>query len=130
MYLIPVIALAIGVILGVAIVGPAPGIWGTYLALACLAGIDSLLGGIRTAMEQRFHADVLVTGFVANTLIAFGLGFLGDQIGLDLFLVAALVLGSRIFQNLSLIRRLLLTRYQDAKARKRLQQQQEIPRDL
>jgi len=50
------------------------------------------------------------------------LAWLGDRIGIDLFLAVALVLGARIFTNLSLIRRYLLTKWQDAKERKRLQQ--------
>ncbi|MEA2552274.1 MAG: hypothetical protein QOJ65_450 [Fimbriimonadaceae bacterium] len=93
-----------------------------YLAVACLAGLDTVLGGIRSGMEGKFHTDVFVTGFISNILIAFFLAWLGDKIFINLYLAVALVLGARIFTNLSLIRRFLLTKWQDARERKRLQQ--------
>lgn len=119
------VALAIGLfvpdLLGLA---PLAGMEGMYLAVACLAGLDSLCGGLRSVMEGKFHTDVFVTGFIANIVIAFFLAWLGDQIGVNLFLAAVLVMGSRIYTNLSLMRRFGLTRIQDARARKALQEQQ------
>jgi small basic protein len=96
-----------------------------YMAIACLAGLDSLCGGIRAAMEGKFHNDVFTTGFFANIVIAFFLAWLGDQIGINLFLAAVIVMGGRIYTNLSLIRRFLLTKWKDARERSRLQQQQQ-----
>ncbi|HSV72153.1 MAG TPA: small basic family protein [Chthonomonadales bacterium] len=81
-----------------------------YLSLAALAGLDTLLGGIRAGIEGRFQDDVFITGFVLNTLLAAGLAFLGDKIGVDLFLAAVVALGTRVFLNLSLIRRYFLNR--------------------
>jgi small basic protein len=121
-FLLPIIALALGVSLAVLLkVGPQGGLTGQYMAVACLAGLDTILGGVRSGLEGKFTNEVFVSGFVSNIVIAFFLAWLGDRIGLDLFLIVALVLGARIFQNLSLIRRYLLTKWQDAKERKRLQ---------
>jgi small basic protein len=50
-----------------------------------------------------------LSGFVVNTILAAALAYLGDQIGVDLFLAAVVVLGGRVFLNLSLIRRYWLT---------------------
>ena len=94
-----------------------------YLAVGCLAGLDTVLGGVRSGLEGKFHTDVFLTGFVSNIVIAFFLAWLGDKIGVNLSLAVALVLGARIFTNLSLIRRFLLTKWQDAKEKKRLQQE-------
>ncbi len=94
-----------------------------YLAVGCLAGLDTVLGGVRSGLEGKFHTDVFLTGFVSNIVIAFFLAWLGDKIGVNLSLAVALVLGARIFTNLSLIRRFLLTKWQDARERKRLQQE-------
>ncbi len=44
-----------------------------------------------------------------NTILAGALAYLGDRLGVDLFLAAAVVLGGRMFLNLSLIRRYWLT---------------------
>jgi small basic protein len=122
-YLLPVIGLAIGALIAVLFqVGPQGGPIGLYLAVACLAGLDTVCGGIRSGLEGKYTNEVFVSGFVSNIVIAFFLAWLGDRIGIDLFLAVALVLGARIFTNLSLIRRYLLTRWQDAKERKRLQE--------
>src|SRR2546423_15435483 len=81
-----------------------------YLSVATLAGLDTVLGGVRAGIEGRFQDDIFVSGFVLNTLLAAGLAFLGDKIGVDLFLAAVVVMGQRVFLNLSLIRRYYLTK--------------------
>ncbi len=122
--LVPIVALIIGALMAMQFVHPVTGASGQYLAVACLAGLDTVCGGMRSGMEGKFHTDVFVTGFISNVLIASFLAWLGDQIlYINLFLAVALVLGSRIFTNLSLIRRFLLTKWQDARERERLQRQ-------
>jgi len=126
MILIPILALIAGIIIGILFRGPVPGIAGTYLAVACIAAIDTICGGIRSGLEGRFHQDIFITGFLSNVVIAFFLAWLGDRIGINLFLVSALILGGRIFTNLSLIRRFLLTRWQEERERKARQAQQPV----
>jgi len=111
---LPIIALLIGVLVPQFFgLPPVPGVGAQYLAVACLAGLDSVCGGIRAGLEGKFHNDVFATGFVSNTVIAFFLAWLGDKIGINLVLAAVVVLGWRVFTNLSLIRRHALTRWQD-----------------
>jgi len=88
-----------------------PSDYAPYLSLATLSGLDSILGGIRAGIEGKFHVDVFVSGFIFNTLLAALLAYLGDQIGVDLFLAAVVTLGGRMFLNLSLIRRYYLTQW-------------------
>ena len=114
MILIPVFALIIGAIIAKMLNLGVPGVLGTYLAIACIAGLDTVLGGIRSAYERKFQTDIFVTGFVANVFIAFFIAWLGDKIGTNLYTVGALVMGMRIFSNLSVIRRYLLQEFKDA----------------
>lgn len=124
MILIPIFALMLGAFLGFAFHAPAiPGAYGQYLAVACLAGFDTICGGIRAGLEDKFRQEVFITGFISNVIIASFLAWLGDQIQIDLFLAIAFVLGARLFTNLSLIRRYGLTKWQDARERRRLQAQ-------
>lgn len=81
-----------------------------YLSVAALAGLDTVFGGVRAGIEGRFQNDIFASGFLLNTLLAAALAWLGDQIGVNLALVAILVLGSRVFLNLSLIRRYYLNK--------------------
>jgi small basic protein len=120
--LLPVIAALLGALIAlVSRVHPVPGEAGQYLAVACIASLDTVFGGVRSGLEGKFNLLVFMTGFFSNTLIAFFLAWLGDKIFVNLFLAVTLVLGARIFTNLSLIRRFLLTRWQDSVERKRLQ---------
>lgn len=92
-----------------------------YLSVAALVGLDTVFGGVRAGIEGRFQNDIFVSGFMLNTLLAAGLAWFGSRIGVDLALVAVLVLGSRIFLNLSLIRRYYLNK----RAMERSRQQEE-----
>lgn len=120
MILIPILALIVGIALASGI-HPVTGDAGRYLAVACLAGVDTICGGIRSGLEGKFHAGIFMTGFFSNILIAFGLAWLGEKLFIDLTLAVALVLGARIFTNLSLIRRYFLTRLKDQQDYRRLQ---------
>ncbi|MDX2066250.1 MAG: small basic family protein [Fimbriimonadaceae bacterium] len=118
MILIPLIALFIGAILAILInVGPVRGVGGQYLAIACLAGLDSVLGGIRSGLEGKFETNLFVTGFLSNILIAFFMAWLGDQIYINLFLATTFVFGQRIFDNLAKLRRIFLTWLDDRRRR-------------
>lgn len=122
MILIPILALIVGAAIGVLLrTGPVQGPTGQYLAVACLAGLDTVCGGIRSGLEGKFSTDVFLSGFISNVIIASFIAWLGDQIYINLFLAIALVFGKRILDNLSLVRRFMLTRYRDAKERQRLQ---------
>lgn len=114
---LPILALVVGFLCVWLSRWAVPGDYASYLALAALAGLDSVFGGIRAGLEGKFHTDVFVSGFIANTLLAASLAWLGDQIGVDLLLAAVVALGGRVFLNLSLIRRYWLTQTSVARRR-------------
>jgi small basic protein len=107
----------IGVLLGLLVAAPLPGVVGMYIAVACLAGLDTVCGGIRSSLEGKFDGGIFMTGFFSNMVIAFFLAWLGDRIGINLFLASVLILGGRIFVNLSLIRRYLVNRWRESRER-------------
>lgn len=124
-YLLPIVMLIVGAVIATTLrMGTIPGFVGQYMAIACLAGIDTICGGIRSGLENKFRTDVFVTGFFSNMIIAFFLAWLGNRIFIDLFLAVGLVLAARIFTNLSLIRRFALTKWSDALEKKRRQSAQ------
>ena len=115
MIFLPIFALLIGILIGLRINLPMTGIIGNYLAISCMAAMDAVCGGLRSALEKKFQTDIFISGFIANILIAFFLAWLGDRIGLDLLLAIAIILGGRIFTNISIIRRYYLLSYNDKK---------------
>jgi small basic protein len=124
-WLLPIVGLVAGAALGSAAFNVfqwhIPAEYAMYLSLAALAGFDTVFGGIRAGIEGRFQNDVFVSGFILNTILAAILAWVGDHIGVNLALVAVLVLGARVFNNLSLTRRFYLNRL--ALARKKLQEE-------
>lgn len=119
MFLIPIFALIVGVLIGSFFAFPISGGLGIYLGVGVVAGLDSVFGGWRSALEGKFQNDVFLTGFVTTVIIASALAWLGDYIGINLFLAAALVMCWRIFNNLSMIRRYALNRWYDARDRRK-----------
>jgi len=105
----PVLALLMGLVLGFGMFyyfdWHIPAVYAPYLSVAALAGFDTVFGGLRASFEGRFQTDIFASGFVLNALLAAGLAWFGKSFGVDLGLVAVIVLGMRIFNNLSLMRR-------------------------
>ena len=92
-----------------------------YVGVAALAGLDTLLGGVRAVLEARFKSELFVTGFIFNILLAIGLVYLGTKLGIEIYLAAVVALGGRVFANLSIIRRHYLARLSDAKEKRSME---------
>lgn len=107
---LPAIGLIIGVIIGTFAPVSMPMEYAKYLSVALLASLDTVFGGLRAGMEGRFDNLVFITGFFTNALLAAGLVYIGDRIGIDLYYVALLAFGIRVFQNLAVIRHHFLKR--------------------
>lgn len=107
--MIGVIALLLGLLLGL-IFQPEIPLWvQPYLPIALIAALDAVVGGGRAAIERRFSDKIFVVSFSANVFIASGMVFLGDQLGIgsQLSTGVLVVLAMRIFVNASAIRRLI-----------------------
>lgn len=103
--------LIVGILLGAFTHLGIPQVLSKYFAVAILAALDTGFGGMRSGLENRFGLVAFISGFTANTLMAASLAYLGDQLGIDLYLAAIVVFGVRIFENLAKIRRLILGRF-------------------
>lgn len=79
-----------------------------YVSVSFLAGLDSVLGGTRAGLENRFDLTVFVSGFTTNLILAGLLTYVGDLLGVEIFLAAVVTFGRRIFENLAMIRRDLI----------------------
>lgn len=100
--------ITLGIFVGLNVPLVLPRDYAIYTSVAVLAAMDSVMGGIRTAMEDNFDHVIFTTGFFTNALLAAGLVFAGERLGIDLYLAAVVAFGVRLFQNVSLIRRHLL----------------------
>jgi small basic protein len=99
------IGLVVGAIIALVLRPSVPAELSRYVAMAVVAAIDSSLGGVRSYLERTFNDRIFVLAFVSNAVLAIGIVWVGDQLGVDLTTAVVVVFGVRIFQNLAAIRR-------------------------
>lgn len=105
---LPVIGLIVGLIIGILFPISIPVEYAKFMSVAVLAALDSVFGGLRAGAEEKFDNTIFITGFFTNALLAACLVYVGERLGIDLYYVALLAFGLRIFQNLAIIRRYFL----------------------
>jgi small basic protein len=107
---IAVIALALGILIGVLVEPSLPPVVAPYLPIMIVAALDALFGALRAYLDGNFSDRVFATSFFSNVAIAAGIVFVGDQIGVgsQLSTAVVVVLGMRIFTNAAAIRRQVL----------------------
>lgn len=108
------IAILIGCILGALIGMNAPMIsytYSSYLAIAVIAALDSVFGGINSVINKNFDLKIFVTGFFGNAILAILLTILGQKLNVDIYLAAIVVFVGRMFINLAMIRRYFVDKW-------------------
>ena len=108
------IAILIGCVLG-AIVGiNAPIIsysYSSYLAIAIIAALDSVFGGIAGTLKWEFNFKVFISGFFCNSILSMLLTYLGNKLNVDIYLAAIVVFVGRMFINLTIIRKYYIDKW-------------------
>lgn len=108
------LAITIGCILG-AIVGiNIPTIsytYSSYLAIAIIAALDSVFGGISGTLKGEFDFKVFISGFFCNSILSILLTYLGNKLNVDIYLAAIVVFVGRMFINLTIIRKYYIDKW-------------------
>ena len=117
-----IFGIILGCILG-AIVGiNAPMIsytYSSYLAIAIIAALDTVFGGITSVLKKNFDLKIFISGFFCNAILSIALTFLGQKLNIDIYLAAIVVFVGRMFTNLTIIRRYYVEKwYNSIKQRK------------
>lgn len=107
--MIGIVALVVGIVLGLIFHPSVPDEIQPYLPIAVVAALDAVFGGLRAYLERIFDSKVFVISFVFNVLVAAIIVYVGDQLGVGTQLSTAIivVLGIRIFGNAAALRRRL-----------------------
>ena len=124
MFVLPFLALALGFAffwLSSDMALPANEAFARYTAIALLAGMDTVIGGLRSFLTDKFDDAIFLSGFIINSLLAVGLVMLGERLGLEtgfgdgrisvMMIGAVVVFSGRIFNNLAALRRLVIERW-------------------
>ena len=105
------VAILVGCILGALVGINAPVIsytYSNYLAIAIIAALDSVFGGVTAVLKKNFDLKVFLSGFFGNAILSILLTLLGEKLNVDIYLAAIIVFVGRMFTNLSIIRRYYL----------------------
>ena len=86
-----------------------------YLAIAIIAALDSVFGGITSVLKGNFDLKIFVTGFFGNAILSILLTYLGQKLNVYIYLAAIVVFLGRMFTNLSIIRRYYLDKWANRK---------------
>ncbi len=108
------IAIIIGCVLGAVIGINLPIIsytYSTYLAIAIIAALDSVFGGITGVLKGEFDFKVFISGFFCNAILSILLTYLGTKLNVDIYLAAIVVFVGRMFINLTIIRKYYIDKW-------------------
>lgn len=111
MWILPFIGLFLGAAIGYLLNIEIPAHLVKYFSVAFLAALDTIFGGIKSIQLGTFEPVFLVSGFFTNMAVAGLFAYIGDGIGVDLYLAAVFAFGIRIFSNISKIRHNLICKY-------------------
>jgi small basic protein len=105
---LPFLGLLLGIIFGLVFSLTIPAQLAPYTAVAILAAFDSVIGAWRATLEGKYDNRIFLSGITTNMVLAGFLTFLGDRLGVNLYLAAVVVFGARLFNNLAIVRRYYL----------------------
>ena len=108
------VAIIVGCIIGALIginVPIIPYTYSGYLAIAIIAALDSVFGGISSTLNKTFDLKIFVSGFFGNAILSMLLTYLGQKLNVDIYLAAIVVFVGRMFNNLAIIRRYYLEKF-------------------
>lgn len=114
-----IIAVLVGILMGLLIPYNLTPSMLSYLAVALIAALDSVFGGLLANLHKRFNINVFMTGLVSNAILGIFLTFIGNILGISLSFAVIIVFGVRMFNNMAAIRRLTFDIYFEKKARDR-----------
>lgn len=115
------VAIILGCVIGalVGINSPIiPYTYSGYLAIAIIAALDSVFGGISSTLNKNFDLKIFVSGFFGNAILSMLLTYLGQKLNVDIYLAAIVVFVGRMFNNLAIIRRYYLDKFVKYRSKK------------
>ena len=117
--IIALIGIFIGAVIGFFIPISVTTSYSLYVSVAILAAIDSVMGAIRSSMEDHYDSVVFISGFFVNAALAAILAYIGDNLGVPLYYAAIFAFGVRLFNNLAIIRRIILDDFRKNRMKQR-----------
>lgn len=102
----------LGIIIGLISNFTIPPAFIKYTAVIIIGILDSLFGALKANYsKEKYNSTIFLIGLLFNTILALTITFIGEKLGLDLYLAVTVVFTIRIFTNLSKLRNVLFDKY-------------------
>lgn len=108
-FFIIVICIVLGIFTGINL--EVPYVFAKYISVAIVACMDSAIGAFIANLNRKFRFSTFLAGFFGNAIITIILVYLGEKLDVDLYLGAVIVFTSRILNNLSILRKIILEKF-------------------
>ena len=122
------IAIVIGCALGAIIGINLPNIsytYSGYLAIAIVAALDSVFGGLTSVLKGNFNLKIFLSGFFGNAILSMLLTWLGVKLNVDIYLAAIVVFVGRMFTNLAIIRKYYIEKWSKKEVKEEIKNENE-----
>lgn len=119
------LGILLGILLGLGVDYTIPFAYTKFTAVVLVGILDALFGAIRAEVtKDQYDAMIFISGLFFNIILALVITYLGDKLGLDLYLAATVVFTFRIFSNVGITRRAILQRLMEK--RKKVKEENSI----
>lgn len=107
-----IMGILIGIIVGANLTYTIPIEYIKYTAVLIIGVLDALFGAAKAeATNEKFNQTIFLTGLLFNIILAIGFTYLGEKLGLELYLAVVVVFIFRIFTNLGITRRSIVEKF-------------------
>lgn len=102
----------LGIILGITFGFAIPIEYTKYSAIVIVGILDALFGAVKADItKEDYNLSLFLTGLSFNIILALLITFMGEKMGLELYLAVAVVFIFRIFSNLGIVRRAIIKKF-------------------
>lgn len=104
--------LILGILLGFLFNVQIPPEYTRYTAVIIIGIADSIFGAMRAEMTQdQYNNIIFISGLFFNIIFAAAITYLGEHLGLNLYLAVTVVFTFRILQNVGITRRVAIEQW-------------------
>jgi len=116
---LPVIGLLLGVVLGIVLPLQIPVIYSHYFAVVLLGILDGIVTGLNQVLEGSFDSFSFWSGILATLVAALLLVYIGERLGVELYLAVLFAFGYRFLNGISTIHSLAIDNFKTKSLEKR-----------
>lgn len=115
----PLLGLLIGVVLGILLPLEIPAVYSHYFAVLLLGVLEGVFTGLEQGLKKTFDLFSFWSGMLVTIGVAVLLVYIGEHLGIELYLAVLFAFGYRILNSVSSIHALTVEKFKSRLLEKR-----------